>query len=64
MSVFQKSKCHILKSGIVAIILLFGITTITIADDTTTISIDPLSQTVSSGEDYTVNVSCVLGQPI
>ena len=55
MNVLQKSKYHILKSGIVAIILLFGITTITVAADTSTVSIDPLSQTVSSGEDFTVN---------
>jgi len=64
MKVLQKSKCHILKSGIVTIILLFGITTIIVAADTSTVSIDPLSQTVSSGEDFTVNVSCVPGQPI
>jgi len=64
MKVFQKSKCHILKSGIVAIILLFGITTITIADDTTTVSIDPSSQTVSPGGTFNVNVSCVPNQPV
>ena len=64
MKVLQKSKCHILKSGIVAIILLFGITTITIADDTTTVSIDPSSQTVSPGDTFNVNVSCVPNQPV
>ncbi len=64
MKVMQKSKFHILKSAILAIILLFGVTTITVVAGTSTINIDPLSKTVSSGETFTVNVSCTPAQPI
>ena len=63
MRVFQKSKCYVLKLGII-IILLFGITTIIVSASTSTINIDPLSKTVSTGESFSINVSCVPGQPI
>jgi len=63
MRIFQKSKCYVLKLGII-IILLFGITTIIVSASTSTINIDPLSKTVSTGESFSINVSCVPGQPI
>ena len=54
-----------LKSIIMTIVLLFGFVIPTVdAAETTTVSIDPLSQIISSEESFTVNVSCVPGQPI
>ena len=65
MEIFEKLKIRYLKVVIITIIILLGAITLTVdAAETTTVSIDPSSQTVSSGEDFTVNVSCVPGQPI
>ena len=58
MKGLKKLRCNALKSLAITIILLLGVITLTVdAAETTTVSIDPLSQTVSSGESFTVNVS-------
>ena len=65
MRVLKKLRYNTLKSIIITITILLGAITLTVdAADTTTVSIDPSSQIVSSGETFTVNVSCVPGQPI
>ena len=65
MEIFEKLKIRYLKVVIITIIILLGAITLTVdAAETTTVSIDPSSQTVSSGESFTVNVSCAPGQPI
>ena len=65
MGVLGKSKYSALKVFLIGITILLGTITITVdVSDTTTVSIDPSSQTVSSGDTFTVNVSCVPDQPI
>ncbi len=50
--------CMILGTAITGVLLAEGV------KDTTTVSIDPPSQTVSPGETFTVDVYCVPSQPI
>ena len=65
----MRSRYHTKNTAFTAFILvliaLYGSLPFTVsADDTTIISIDPLSQNVSTGETFTVDVYCVPGQPI
>jgi len=65
MRVLGKSKYNALKVFLIGITILLGTISITVdASDTTTVSIYPSSQTVSSGDTFTVNVSCGPDQPI
>ena len=65
MKILKKLKFHYLKAVVVTILILLSAIIITVdAADATTVSIDPSSQTVSSGETFSVNVSCVPDQPI
>ncbi len=58
-------KFRYMKAAALAIIILLSAITLTVnAAETTTVSIDPSSQIVSSGETFSVNVSCVPGQSI
>jgi len=63
MMVFSKLKCCTLKICII-LILIFGISTTIVTADTSTINVDPLSRTISTGESFTFNVYCIPGQPI
>ena len=65
MQINGKSKNNVLKSTILTIILLCGMIPFTVnAAETTTVSIDPLSKTVSQGETFTVDVFCEPAQPM
>ena len=65
MKVFHNKKSNAITTVIIAIMILLGTATIIVyASDNTTVSIDPSSQIVSPEEIFTVNVSCVPGQPI
>ena len=65
MSVKGRSKAYALTAAFFIVVILFGTTTLT-GDPLgmTTVGIDPPSQMVSAGDTFTVNVSCVPGQPI
>jgi len=45
-------------------LISLGATSVAADEGDTTVSIDPLNQSVSAGDNFTVNVSCVPGQPI
>jgi len=65
MEINKKIKfCYLKAVALTIIIILSAITITVVAAETTTVSIDPSSQIVSSGETFTVDVSCVPGQPI
>jgi len=65
MGMFHNKKFNAVTTVIIAVMLLLGTATIIVyASDNTIVSIDPSSQIVSSGETFSVNVSCVPGQPI
>jgi len=65
MQISSKSKKKVLTSTILTIILLCGMIPFTVnAAETTTVSIDPLSKTVSQGETFTVDVFCEPAQPM
>jgi hypothetical protein len=64
MTIYSKSISAVFFAGMMISAIVLG-TVITVGDDgDTLISIDPVSKTVSPGETFTVNVSCVPGQPI
>ena len=65
MRVFRNKKSNAVTTVIIAVMILLGTVTIIVyASDNTAVSIDPSSQIVSPEETFTVNVSCVPGQPI
>ncbi len=64
MRIGGKSKAAVLFAGMMISTIVFGTVTTVGDDGDTLISIDPVSKTVSPGETFTVNVSCVPGQPI
>jgi len=65
MKILKKSKFEASIVIIMVIIVAFGALTFTVdAAETTTVSINPSSKIVSSGETFTVDVLCSPGQPI
>jgi len=65
MQVNSKSKNNVLKTLIITMIIFFGMIPFTTsATETTTVSIDPISKTVSQGETFTVDVLCEPAQPM
>jgi len=65
MEKIKKLKFNVIKKIIIALIILLSTITITVsADETSSVSIDPSNQTVSSGETFSIDVTCVPGQPI
>jgi len=65
MRVLENSKFGAGIAVIIGAIVVFGALIFTVeAADTTVVSIDPSSQIVSPGDDFTVDVFCAPGQPI
>lgn len=65
MEKIKKLKFNVSKTIIIALIILLSTITITVsADETSSVSIDPSNQTVSSGETFSIDVTCAPGQPI
>jgi len=65
INILKKSKLNVLAVTIMLLTIFFAVTTV-IADDfeTTIVSVDPSSQTVSSEETFTIDIYCNPGQPI
>jgi len=64
MKASNRSKIHA-STVIIMLLVILVITTIVVADEfETLVSINPLSQTVSSEETFIVEVYCVPDQPI
>jgi len=63
MKMGRKSKAVALFIGVISA-LLSGVVTIMGDEGDTLVGVDPVSQTVAPGETFTVNVSCVPGQPV
>ena len=55
---------NMLIASLIVTTVLFGTISVVADEGDTIVSIDPSSQTVSAGETFTINVSCVPGQPI
>jgi len=63
MKMGSKSKAAAFFVGMMSAIVFASVTTVGDEGDTL-VSVDPQSKTVAPGETFTVNVSCVPGQPI
>jgi len=64
MKIFEKKTWKVLNALIIVIAILLGTLYAAGDEGDTIVSIDPSSQTVSAGDTFTINVSCVPGQPI
>jgi uncharacterized repeat protein (TIGR02543 family) len=64
MGINKKSKEAVLFAGILFSAFVFGAVTVVGGDESTLVSINPATQTVSPGETFTVDVFCVPGQAI
>ncbi|UCF12945.1 MAG: hypothetical protein JSW06_01480 [Thermoplasmatales archaeon] len=61
----QSRKSSAIATIFITLLILLGTVTITVyASGTTIVNIDPSSQIVSPGNNFTINVSCAPGQPI
>ena len=65
----MKEKCcnknYFISMLILTLFVLFGVSSVIVsADDTTIVSISPSTQSISSGETFTVDVYCVPAQLI
>ena len=65
LGIFEKSKFDALTAIFVGMMIIFWVLPFSVdAADTTIVRIDPSNQTISPGENFTVDIYCVPSQPI